>query len=49
MLRPEPRIDRVYLHRAPIDMRKYAPTKVMGCWLRTGNRWLNDSNQIAFH
>ena len=22
MLRPEPRIDRVYLHRAPIDMRK---------------------------
>jgi transposase len=22
MLRPEPRIDRVYLHRAPVDMRK---------------------------
>ena len=22
MLRPEPRIDQVYLHRAPIDMRK---------------------------
>ena len=29
MLRPERSIERVYLHRAPIDMRNYAESFVM--------------------
>jgi hypothetical protein len=29
MLRPDRNIEQVYLHRAPVDMRKYAPWSVM--------------------
>jgi hypothetical protein len=30
MLRPDPRIERVYLHRAPVDMRRQIDTTHQG-------------------
>jgi hypothetical protein len=36
MLRPDRGITRAYLHRAPVDMRKYAANKNMrSAWWRT--------------